>query len=171
MDYSLPGPSVRGIFQARILEWVATPCSRGMGTESVCQSLSHVRLFAALWTVACQTPLSVGFSRQEYWSGLPRLPPGNLPDPRFEPMSLPDPGFELMSLMSPALVGRFFTTLATWEALSARESKSEREVAQLCLTLFNPMVCSLPRSSVHGIFQATVLEWVAISFSELLEEN
>ena len=84
------------------------------------------------------------FSRQEYWSGLPRLPPGDLPDPRFEPMSLPDPGFELMSLMSPALVGRFFTTLATWEALSARESKSEREVAQLCLTLFNPMVCIIP---------------------------
>ena len=42
--------------------------------------------------------------------------------------------------------------------------KSESEVAQLCLTLHNPMKCSLPVSSVHGIFQARVLEWVAIAF-------
>ena len=44
--------------------------------------------------------------------------------------------------------------------------KSEREVAQSCLTLSDPMDCSLPDSSVHGIFQARVLEWVAIAFSE-----
>ena len=44
--------------------------------------------------------------------------------------------------------------------------KSESEVAQLCLTLCHPMDCSLPGSSVHGIFQARVLEWVAIAFSE-----
>ena len=44
--------------------------------------------------------------------------------------------------------------------------KSESEVAQLCLTLRDPMDCSLPGSSVHGIFQARVLEWVAITFSE-----
>ena len=43
------------------------------------QSFRHVRLFATLWTVACQTPLSTGFSRQEYWSGLPFPPPGDLP--------------------------------------------------------------------------------------------
>ena len=46
------------------------------------------------------------------------------------------------------------------------ESESESEVAQLCLTPSDPMVCSLPGSSVHGIFQARVLEWVAIAFSE-----
>ena len=57
------------------------------------------------WTVACQAPLSMGFSRQEYWSGLP--PPGDLPDPGIQPNSL----------RSPALVGRFFTSSATWEAL------------------------------------------------------
>ena len=61
------------------------------------KSLSRVRLFAAPWTVAHQAPLSVGFSRQEYWSGLPFLSPGNLPDPGMEPMS-------------PALAGWFFTT-------------------------------------------------------------
>ena len=45
------------------------------------------------------------------------------------------------------------------------ESESESEVAQLCLTLCDPMDCSLPGSSVHGIFQARILEWIAISFS------
>ena len=46
---------------------------------------SHVRLFVILWTVACHSPLSIGFSRQEHWSGLPCLPPGDLPDPGIEP--------------------------------------------------------------------------------------
>ena len=63
-------------------------------------------LGAALWTVACQVPLSMGFSRQEHWSGLSCPPPGNLPDPGIEPMSL----------TSLALAGGFFTTSATWEA-------------------------------------------------------
>ena len=49
------------------------------------------------------------------------------------------------------------------------ESESESEVAQLCLTLSDPMDCSLPGSSIHGIFQASVLEWGAIAFSEFSE--
>ena len=68
--------------------------------------LSRVRLFVTPWTVACQAPLSMGFSRQEYWSGLPCPPPGDLPYPGIEPMSP----------ASPALVGRFFTASATWKA-------------------------------------------------------
>ena len=68
--------------------------------------LSRIRLFATPWTVAHQAPLSMGFSRQGYWSGLPCLPPG---DP-------PDPGIKLGFLASPALAGGFFTTSATWEA-------------------------------------------------------
>ena len=68
--------------------------------------LNHVQLFAALWIVACQAPLSMGFSRQEYWSVLPCPPPGDLPDPGIKPASL----------MSPVLAGRFFTISATWEA-------------------------------------------------------
>ena len=67
---------------------------------------SHVQLFATLWTVARQTPLSMGFSRQEYWSGLPFLPPGDLPNPGIEPMSL----------TTPVLATRFFTSSTTWEA-------------------------------------------------------
>ena len=51
------------------------------------KSLSRVRLFATPWTVAYQAPLSMGFSRQEYWSGLPFPSPGDLPDPGIEPRS------------------------------------------------------------------------------------
>ena len=64
------------------------------------QLLSRVQLFATLWTVAYQAPLSMGFSRQEYWSGLP-FPP---------PVCLPSTGIEPTSLAFPALAGGFFTT-------------------------------------------------------------
>ena len=53
----------------------------------VVKSLSRVRLFATPWTVAYQAPPSMGFSRQEYWSGLPFPSPGDLPDPGIEPRS------------------------------------------------------------------------------------
>ena len=66
---------------------------------------SCVRLFVTQWTEAFQTLLSMRFFRQEYWSGLPCPPPGDLPNP----------GIELTSLRSPALAGGFFTTSATWE--------------------------------------------------------
>ena len=71
----------------------------------VLSRFSYVRLFVSLWTVAHQAPLSMGFSRQEYWSGLPWPPPRDLPEPGIEPMSL----------MSPALASGFFTTSTTWE--------------------------------------------------------
>ena len=67
---------------------------------------SHVQLFATLCTVAHQAPLSMGFSRQEYWSRLLFPSPGDLPNQEIEPMSL----------MSPALAGRFFNTRSTWDA-------------------------------------------------------
>ena len=51
------------------------------------KSLQSLRLFATLWVIALQAPLSMGFSRQEYWSGLPFPPPGDLPDPGMEPES------------------------------------------------------------------------------------
>ena len=68
--------------------------------HAVLSHFSHIELFATPWTVAPQAPLSMGFSRQEYWSGLPCPPPGDLPDI----------GIEVSSLRSPALAGRFFTT-------------------------------------------------------------
>ena len=83
---------------------------------------SRVRLCATPETAAHQAPPSLGFPRQEHWSGLP------FPSPM-------------------------------------HESESEREVAQSCPTLSDPMDCSPPGSSVHGIVQARVLEWGAIAFS------
>ena len=79
------------------------------------KSLSHVRLFATPWTMAYQAPLSMGFSRQEYWK--------------------------------------------------------EREVTQSCPTLSDAMDCSPPGSSVHGTFQARVLQWGAVAFSACTEES
>ena len=70
-----------------------------------CAVLSHfsrIRLFVTLWTVARQAPLSIGFSRQEYWSGLPCPFPGDLLHP----------GIEFANFTSPALVGEFFTASA-----------------------------------------------------------
>ena len=72
----------------------------------VLRRFSHVQLFVSPLTVAHQAPLSMGFSRQEYWSGLPCPLPGNLPNPGIEPTSL----------TSPALADGFFTTSTTWEA-------------------------------------------------------
>ena len=80
------------------------PVNRWMDEDVICMCvymyimvmLSHVRLFANPRTVTRQAPLSMWTSRQEYWSGLPFIPPGSLPDTRFEPVS-------------PALAGRFFT--------------------------------------------------------------
>ena len=73
----------------------------------VCYVPSVMSDFVALRTVAHQAPLSLGFSRQEYWSRLPCPAPGGLPDP----------GTESMSLISPALAAGFFTSSTTWKAL------------------------------------------------------
>ena len=83
---------------------------------------SPVQLFATLWTVARQAPLSMGFSRQEYWSGLPCPPPGDLSDPEIK----------LTSPKSPALAGRFFTTSTTWEAPDRAPSLMSTEF-QFCM--------------------------------------
>ena len=78
-------------------------CVKPISLLCVLSHFSRVRLFVTLWTVAYQAPLSMGFSRQEYWSGLPCAPSGDLPDPGIKPMSL----------MSLALAGGFFTTSTT----------------------------------------------------------
>ena len=98
----------------------------------------------------------MGFLRQEYWSGLPFPSPGDLPNPG--------------KTVSPALAGRFFTTESPGKPFThftylyitaATAAKS----LQSCLTLCDPMDCSLPGFSVHGILQARTLKWVVISFS------
>ena len=117
IEGSPPSSSIPGIFQARVLEWVAISFSNAWEWKVKVKSLSRVWLFATTWTAAYQAPPSMGFSRQEYWSGVP----------------LPSP-----------------------------------EVAQSCSTLCNPMDCSLPGSTVHGIFQARILEWVANSLITII---
>ena len=76
------------------------------------QSLSHVQLIATPWIAACQAPLSMGFSTQEYWSGLP-FPTPDLPSPRIGPTSL----------ASPPLEGGFFTTAPPEILLSHKKNK------------------------------------------------
>ena len=75
IDGSPPGSPVPGILQARILEWVAIAFSNAWKWKVKGKSLSHVRLLATPWTAAYQAPLSMGFSRQEYWSGVPSPSP------------------------------------------------------------------------------------------------
>ena len=69
-------------------------------------------LFETSWTIACQAPLSMGFSRKEYWSGLPCPLPGNLPDPEIEPISL----------ASPVLAGGFFPIVPSAAAAKSLQS-------------------------------------------------
>ena len=66
-----PGSPVPGILQGRILEWVTISFSNAWKWKVKVKSLQHIRLFATPWTAAHQTPPSMGFSKQEYWSGVP----------------------------------------------------------------------------------------------------
>ena len=86
-----------------LAKWVGTMYISQFGMCPCSVALPCPTLFAAPWAVAHQAPLSVGFSRQEYWRGVVFPSPGDLPDPGIEPASL----------TSPALAGRFFTTSAT----------------------------------------------------------
>ena len=106
-------------------EYTSSPAASN-GDLCMLSLFSCVWLFATPWTVACQAPLSMGFSRQEYWSELPFPLPGNLPRDR-------------TPVMSPALAGEFFSTSPTSASL----------VAQSCPTLCNPMDCSTPGFPVH----------------------
>ena len=119
----------------------------------------HVQCFVTPRTVAYQATLSMGFSRQEQWSGLPCPPPGDLPNP----------WIQHASPISPALAGGFFTAGATWEALiesyTATFHGGGGLVAKSCLTLGIPWTGNLPGFCVHGILQARILGWVAISLS------
>ena len=83
--------------------------------KPVLRRSSHVHLFAILWTVARQAPLSMGFSWQEYWSGVPFPPPGDLPDSGIEPTS-------------PALAGGFFTTEPPGKLLLAPEKHKLKQL-------------------------------------------
>ena len=105
----------------------------------------RVWLFVMLWTIACQAPLYMELSRQEYWRGLPIS---------FARGSSQHRDRTWVS----CIAGRFFTI---WAADAAAAAK----LLQSCLTLCDPIDGSPPGSAVPGILQARTLEWVAISFS------
>ena len=84
IDGSPPGSPIPGILQARTLEWVAVSFSNPWKWKVKVKSLSRVWLFMTLWTAAYQAPLSMGFSRQEYWSGVPLPSPDLLLSNRFK---------------------------------------------------------------------------------------
>ena len=88
---------------------------------------SRSQLCETLWTVAHQSPLSMGFSKQEYWSGFPCPPPGDLLKPGIEPMCL----------TSPALAGRIFTTSTTWETQTLSETVDQMGLIDIFRT-FHP---------------------------------
>ena len=135
----------------------------------------------------------MGFTRQEHWSEFPCPLRGDLPDTGIEPISLMSPAFtggffttnatcrhQVTSVVSDSVrPHRLQPTrlLHPWDSpgkntgvgchflLQCMKVESESEVTQLCLTLRDPMDCSLPGSSIHGICQARVPEWAAIAFS------
>ena len=83
IDGSPPGSAVPGILQARTLEWVTISFSNAWKWKVKGKSLSRVRLFATPWTAAYQAPPPMGFSRQEYWSGVPDLTKNQMPHKLF----------------------------------------------------------------------------------------
>ena len=108
--------------------------------------LLQLCLTVTVWTVPHQAPLSMGFSRQEHWSGLPCLPPGDLPDPKIKPVSL----------ISPALAGGFFTSSATWEA-QIQADKRPKPTPRERYTQSHPQLGN--NKGLHGItpiFRLTV---------------
>ena len=122
MDYSLPGFSVHGIFQARVLEWVAISFSRGSAWPRDWTLVSRIvdRCFYCLSHQGRYIYIYIYVEREQVENN--------------------------------------------WEY---RELVKESEVTQSCPTLCDHMDCNFPGSSVHGIFQARILEWVAVSFSNI----
>ena len=144
MDCSLPGSSVHGILQARILECFAILFSRGSSWPRYWTCVFRIAgRFFTIWA----TRSEVKWSRSVVSDS--SRPHGLQPTRLHHPWDSPGKN----------------TGVGCHCLLQCMKVKSESEVAQSCLTLHDPVDCSLPCSSVHGIFQARVLEWGAIAFS------
>ena len=117
----------------------------------VLHHFSHVSLFATLWTIASQAPLSLGFSRQDYWSGLPFPSPGDLPNPGIKPTSL----------ISPALAGGFFITRVIWTGSS--KSLGKDRCRSRCLGSGLP---PLPRTKLRNGEWFAKSEWFRLPPSQ-----
>ena len=110
INSSPPGSPIPGILQVTTLEWVAISFSNAWKWKVKVKLLSRVQLFSTSWTAAFEAPLSMGFSRQVYWSGLPFPSPGDLPYPGIEPAPL----------VFPALAGGFSTTAPCGKPIPVR---------------------------------------------------
>ena len=153
MDCSPPDSSFHRILQARILEWVAISFSRGSSWPRD-RTQSPALQADTLTSEPPGKPYESG-SEKWKWKWKRSVVSDSVWPHRRQPTRLPSPWD------SPGKN----TGVDCHVLLQCMKVKSESEVAQLCLTLSNPMDCSLPGSSIHGIFQARVLECVAIAFS------
>ena len=167
MDCSPPGSSVPGILQAKMLEWVAISSSRGSSqprdqTVSLISPALTGRFFTtgATWEQAVVQPKvsQNGLVVMELWNSRASYPDS-------DHFSLSFFCYQARPLLL-HLFSKYYWMPITHQALFwvLGMFEWESEVAQLCPTLCDPMDCSLSGSSVHRIFQAIVLEWVAISF-------
>ena len=118
----------------------------------VLSCFSHVQLFVTLWTVARQAPLSMGFSRQEYWTGLPHPSPGDLPNPGIKSASLIRKNYS-----NKVVLMYYKTCLKANLNIQSTEIHSQKKKKK-----FQNQPLGF---SVHGILQARILDWVAIPFS------
>ena len=126
----------------------SAPCSINI-------SCSGVWIFSSPWSVACQAPLSMGFSWQKCWSRLLCPPPGDLPNPGIEPES-------------PALAGRFYTTSTTWEAQNNKWRTNSFLPFSLLHTPFSP---SWPSASSRNISHVILLLKTLPPLSLLIQHN
>ena len=186
-DGSPPGSAVPGILQARTLEWVAISFSNAWKWKVKVKSLSPVRLLATPWTAAYQVPPSKGFSRQEYWSGLPvpsplyRLPRfnpwiGKIPWRRWQatPVLLPGESLGQRSLVGYSPLGRKGSD--TTERLHFHFSLSCTEEGNgnplQCSCLENPRDGGAWWAAISGIAQSqTQLKQLSSSSSSIVPKN
>ena len=123
IDGSLPGSPVPGIIQARTLEWVAISFSNAWEWKVKVKSLSRVRLLATPWTAAYQAPPSIGFSRQEYWSGVPL--------PSLSSVTISQINHHLGKVQS--------TMFSVWRGLEVEEFLAEKERGFWAILLDNSL--------------------------------
>ena len=138
IDGSSPGSPVPGILQARTLEWGAISFSSAWKWKVKVKSLSCVRLLATPWTAAYQAPLSMGFSRQEYWSGLPHYIPStylsfNWKYILFNHLQLIPPPPQLATCWPPSISGNHKSDVFVWMNLFWSVIDLQHYVSSWCI--------------------------------------
>ena len=163
MDHSLPGSSVHGILQARILEWVAIPYSGDHPTQGLNSLTSNLHWQAGSlplvppgkpvsgWLLVYYSPHHTIIAAAAAAKSLQSCPT------LCDPIDGSPPGSPVPGILQ--------TRTLEWAAISFSNAWKGKVKVKLCLTLCDPMDCSPPGSSVHGILQVRVLEWGAIAFS------